>query len=40
MINDYKFIKNIGKGSFATVKLAIKDGKKYAIKVMRKSFLT
>jgi MAP/microtubule affinity-regulating kinase len=37
-IEDYKFVKEIGKGSYATVKSAIHktSGKKYAIKIYEK----
>lgn len=37
-IEDYKFLKEIGKGSYATVKSAIhkSSGKKYAIKIYEK----
>lgn len=40
MINNYILLDTIGEGSFAKVKLAEKDDKLYAIKIMKKSFLT
>ena len=40
MLNNYTFLKTIGKGAYSKVKLAEKDNKLYAIKIMRKSFLT
>lgn len=43
MLNNYIFIKSLGSGAFAKVKLAIKrvddSEKKYAIKVFKKSML-
>ncbi|KRX08636.1 Protein kinase-like domain [Pseudocohnilembus persalinus] len=38
-INNYTFLDTIGQGSFAKVKLAIKQKKYYAIKIMKKSYL-
>jgi serine/threonine protein kinase len=35
VINDYKFLKNIGKGNYSNIILAIKDQSKYAIKLLR-----
>lgn len=39
-LNNYTFIKTIGKGAYAKVKLAEKNDKFYAIKIMKKSYLT
>jgi len=37
--NEYKFISNIGSGSFSKIELVEKDGVKYAMKIIDKEFL-
>ena len=39
MLNEYIFLDFLGQGQFGKVKLAQKDGKKYAIKIFKKSKL-
>ena len=40
IINGYKLIKLLGKGSFSKIKLLEKNGKKYAMKIINKNLLT
>jgi len=43
MINNYVFMETLGKGSYGKVKLALHSSedknKKYAVKILKKSFL-
>lgn len=39
MINDYIIVDHLGQGGFGTVKLAIKNENKYALKIFKKSHL-
>ena len=39
LVNEFVLKKELGKGAFGTVKLGIRDGKKYAIKVLNKKKL-
>jgi serine/threonine protein kinase len=39
VVNGYTFLQTIGRGSYAKVKLCVKDGKYYAVKVINKYLL-
>ena len=38
-LGDYTVGKKLGAGKFSTVRLAVKDGKQYAIKIIKKAAL-